>query len=245
MTKDSSDGGYGIKPVKTHVVGLDDELEGGLPRGYITLICGTHGTMKSSVAYSILYYNALLNKIPGIYITLEQSRKSILEQMSHLGMDYSKVKDKLMIFDIGILRKNFAELKEKGRWMMLFKTYVQKVKKTMGSELIVIDSLDALEATADVTDRRTELFQLFEWLRDLEVTSMILSEITPRIMIDRKCDEGYLADGIILLKLKTKGESEVLRSIQAVKMRTTKHSTAEFALLCENGKFQITQSISQ
>jgi KaiC/GvpD/RAD55 family RecA-like ATPase len=236
---------FGIKRVKTNIIGLDEELEGGLPTGYITLVCGTHGTMKSSIAYSILHYNALYNNIPGIYITLEQSRKSILEQMGHLGMDYNLVKDKLMIFDIGILRKNFADLKEKGRWMLLFKTYVQKVKKTMGSELIVIDSLDALEATADVTDRRTELFQLFEWLRDLEVTSLILSEITPKIMIERKCDEGYLSDGIILLKLRTKGESEVLRSIQVIKMRTTKHNTGEFALLCESGRFQVTQAISQ
>jgi KaiC/GvpD/RAD55 family RecA-like ATPase len=245
MPKEGDNGGYGLRRVKTHITGLDEELEGGLPKGYIILICGTHGTMKSSVAYSILYNNALINKTPAIYITLEQSRKSILEQMLHLGMDYSLVKDKLMIFDIGILRKNFADLKEKGRWMTLFRTYVQKVKRTMGSELVVIDSLDALEATADVTDRRTELFQLFEWLRDLDVTSMILSEITPRIMIDRKCDEGYLADGIILLKLKTKGESEVLRSIQIIKMRTTKHNTGEFALLCESGRFQVTQAISQ
>ena len=239
------EGGNGIRRVKTHVIGLDEELEGGIPKGYISLICGTHGTMKSSIAYSILYYNALLNKTSGIYITLEQSRRSILEQMTHLGMDYSLVKDRMMIFDIGILRKNFADLKEKGRWMTLFRTYVQKVKKAMSSELIVIDSLDALEATADVTDRRSELFQLFEWMRDLEVTSLILSEITPKIMIERKCDEGYLSDGIVLLKLRTKGESEVLRSIQVIKMRSTKHNTGEFALLCENGRFQVTQAISQ
>ena len=243
MPRETDDSG--IKRVKTHITGLDEELEGGIPRGNITLLCGTHGTMKSSVSYSILHYNALINKTPGIYITLEQSRKSILQQMGHLGMDYSQVKDKLMIFDIGILRKNFADLKEKGRWMTLFKTYVTKVKKAINYELIVIDSLDALEATADVTDRRSELFQFFEWLRDLDVTSFILSEITPRIMIDRKCDEGYLTDGIILLKLRTKGESEVLRSIQAIKMRATKHNTGEFALLCENGRFQVTQAISQ
>jgi KaiC/GvpD/RAD55 family RecA-like ATPase len=234
-----------IKRIKTHVIGLDEELEGGIPKGYITLICGTHGTMKSSIAYSILHYNALLNRTSGIYITLEQSRRSIIEQMNHLGMDYSQVKDRLMIFDIGILRKNFADLKEKGRWMTLFRTYVQKVKKAMNSELIVIDSLDALEATADVTDRRSELFQLFEWMRDLDVTSLILSEITPKIMIERKCDEGYLSDGILLLKLRTKGESEVLRSIQVIKMRATKHNTGELALLCENGRFQVTQAISQ
>jgi KaiC/GvpD/RAD55 family RecA-like ATPase len=64
-------------------------------------------------------------------------------------------------------------------------------------------------------------------------------------MIDRKCDEGYLADGILLLKLKTKGESEVLRSIQIIKMRTTKHNTGEFALLCESGRFQVTQAINE
>lgn len=234
-----------IARIQTHVQGLDEEMEGGLPKGSITLVCGTHGTMKSSLCYSMLYYNALENRVPGIYITLEQSRRSILQQMTHLGMDYNLVKDKLMIFDIGILRKNFADMKERGRWMTLFKTYVQKVKKAMNYELLVIDSLDALEATADITDRRSELFQIFEWLRDLDVTVIIISEITPRLMIDRKADEGYLTDGILQLTHDKTSEGEVQRGIQVVKMRSTRHNTGEFALLCENGRFQVTQAINK
>ena len=41
--------------IPTHVIGLDDILEGGIPKDYILLLCGHAGTMKSTVGYSIIY----------------------------------------------------------------------------------------------------------------------------------------------------------------------------------------------
>jgi RecA/RadA recombinase len=45
--------------VRTYIAGMDEYLEGGIPRGFATLICGRPGSMKSSLAYSILYKNAI------------------------------------------------------------------------------------------------------------------------------------------------------------------------------------------
>ena len=44
--------------IRTYVTGLDDRMEGGVPAKYLTLICGRAGTMKSSIAYSMLFNNA-------------------------------------------------------------------------------------------------------------------------------------------------------------------------------------------
>ncbi|TLZ91073.1 MAG: KaiC domain-containing protein, partial [Methanobacteriota archaeon] len=58
--------------VKTHIRGFDQEvLRGGIPQGHVILIRGASGTMKSSLAYYVLYHNAL-EGTPGLYVTLEQ-----------------------------------------------------------------------------------------------------------------------------------------------------------------------------
>ena len=64
-----------VERLKTYIKGLDPHLEGGLPKGHILLFAGQPGTMKSSLAYSILYNNAKENGINGIHISLEQSRE--------------------------------------------------------------------------------------------------------------------------------------------------------------------------
>src|SRR3970040_2096619 len=46
--------------VKTSIRGFDDDvLRGGIPEGHVVLLRGASGTMKSSIAYYVLYHNAL------------------------------------------------------------------------------------------------------------------------------------------------------------------------------------------
>ncbi|UCF09195.1 MAG: hypothetical protein JSW28_00930, partial [Thermoplasmata archaeon] len=45
----------------TYINGLDKQLEGGIPEEHIVLIAGAAGTMKSSIAYNILYNNVKQN----------------------------------------------------------------------------------------------------------------------------------------------------------------------------------------
>ena len=44
-----------IKRVPLYIEGLDDNIEGGVPEGHIILISGSAGTMKSSLAFNVLY----------------------------------------------------------------------------------------------------------------------------------------------------------------------------------------------
>lgn len=64
-----------MERIKTHIERMDERLEGGIPKGTISLICGVAGCMKSSLAYSILYKNAVEGNLKGLYITLEQEVK--------------------------------------------------------------------------------------------------------------------------------------------------------------------------
>jgi len=235
-----------IERVRTFIHNFDENLQGGIPKGQVVLITGTPGTMKSSLAYSILYHNALQNGIKSVYMTLEQSKDNLMQQMVSMGMDDERAKEFIHILDLGLIRKSLTQLSAKGTWLQVFKMYADSLKRSIGYELLVVDSLDVLEMAAQMGEnRRTELFYLFEWLRNLGVTSFLISETSPEKMLENKYDEGYLADGVISLKLQEIGETDIQRRIRAVKIRSTNHKTGYFSLLFSDGVFRATQVITE
>ncbi|MDH7508985.1 MAG: RAD55 family ATPase [Methanomassiliicoccales archaeon] len=235
-----------IERVRTFIHNFDENLQGGIPKGQVVLITGTPGTMKSSLAYSILYHNALQNGIKSVYMTLEQSKDNLMQQMTSMGMDDERAKEFIHILDLGLIRKSLTQLSAKGTWLQVFKMYADSLKRSIGYELLVVDSLDVLEMAAQIGEnRRTELFYLFEWLRNLGVTSFLISETSPEKMLENKYDEGYLADGVISLKLQEIGETDIQRRIRAVKIRSTNHKTGYFSLLFSDGVFRATQVITE
>jgi KaiC/GvpD/RAD55 family RecA-like ATPase len=235
-----------IERVKTYIQNFDDVLGGGIPKGQVVLLTGTPGTMKSSVSYSIIYQNALQNHIKSVYMTLEQSRDNLLQQMNAMGMDKDEAKEYVHILDLGLIRKSLTQLSAKGTWLQVFKMYAESLKHSLGYEILVVDSLDVLEMAAQMGEnRRSDLFFLFEWLRSLGITTFMLSETSPDKMFENKYDEGYLADGVISLKLHELGETDIQRRIRAVKLRSTNHKTGYFSLLFNDGVFRATQVITE
>lgn len=230
---------------KTYVEGLDRTLEGGIPQGHIVLIAGTPGVMKSSLSYYILYHQALENGQTCVYVTLEQSRSSLLRQMEKMGMDTEPVKDSLHVLDLSLIRKKLKEISAGGSWLEVFKSYLSNLKDSMDYSILAIDSLEVLETMADIGTRRTELFYLFEWLRDLNATTLLISEASPDRVIEGTFDEGYLSDGIISLKMQVVRDVESQRRIRCVKMRETNHDPSFLSLLFNSGKFQVTKVISE
>ncbi len=231
--------------IRTHVVGFDDALGGGIPDGYQVLVSGAPGTMKSSFCFSVAYHNALKNGMNSAYITLEQGKNLLLEHMHSLGMNDPKAYEHLSILDMGTIRKNLSFLQAKGSWLDLFKMYANNFVRAEGTKLLILDSLDVLEVMAKFEDPRTDLYYLFEWLRGLGVTSLLIGErpldLSPSGALR---DEAYLADGIIHLGLHPTSDVYVQRRIRCVKMRSTKHETGYYALIWEDGRFEVTRAVS-
>src|SRR3989449_11145191 len=53
--------------IPTYVVGLDDRLSGGIPRGHIVLVAGPPGSLKASFVYRILFHQAQGHRASGLY----------------------------------------------------------------------------------------------------------------------------------------------------------------------------------
>ena len=225
--------------IKTYLGKMDELLNGGIPKGHVVLVSGMPGTMKSSVAYNIIYYNAKDAGVPGLYITLEQGRDSLLKHMKALGMDHDLVKDKLGIVDIAFLRKSMEDNEDQD-WIDVLKLYAENLKKSMNYEVLVIDSLAALEILAEIKNTRQELFHFFEWLRDLGVTTFLISEAYDQSV--EVNDEEFLADGVILISKERQG-NDMIRRIVIDKMRGTQHATGIFSLLITDRGFELTQVI--
>ncbi|MEM3738240.1 MAG: ATPase domain-containing protein, partial [Thermoplasmata archaeon] len=128
-----------ISRIKTFIEGFDEKLNGGIPQKNVVLIAGEPGTLKSTIAFYILYHNALNESIPGVYITLEQGRESILSNMEGLGLEYAKVEKKLSVVDLAMIRKHIEGIGEH-TWMDIFKMYADNLKATTDYQLFVIDS---------------------------------------------------------------------------------------------------------
>jgi len=231
--------------LKTYIEGFDRILEGGIPQGHIVLVAGTPGTMKSSISYYMLYNHAVESGRTSVYVTLEQARESLLRQMEKMGMGSDKVVDKLHVLDLSIIRKKLKEVSGGSSWLQVFKTYIANLKENLDFDMLVIDSMEVLETMAEIRNRRTDLFYLFEWMRELGVTVILISESSAERLIDGKFDEGYLSDGIITLKMQVIRDVEMQRRIRCVKMRETNHDPSFYSLLFNNGRFQVTRVISE
>jgi len=246
--------------IKTHINGFDEKMQGGIPKGHITLIAGSAGTMKSSLAFNVLYYEALLNNRVGLYLSLEQSYSSIINHVINMDYDLTKInlivvkelsqlsteiekvnasnKGSLIIVDIGCVRKEIKDVRvdENRSWLNVIKNVIKKINEQSKLDLFVLDSMSALYTLSKFKNPRIEIFYVFEFLRDLNITSYVLTE-TPRDGSRiGEFDEDFLSDGIIYIRL-TSYRRKQIREISILKMRTTSCDHDTYSLEFKEGKF--------
>jgi circadian clock protein KaiC len=227
--------------VHTHIRGFDEALNGGIPKGFVVIVEGAPGTMKSTLAFWTLAKNATNGGARGLYLSCEESTASLLRQMRSLGVSLEGAEDRVTILDSGRLAKILRH--KSGDWLAGLKETLEDVGKGAPLGLLVIDSVTALEAIAKFDDRRRELFRLFEWLRDLGATTIVIAERPDYVIgghvFQGQYDEDFLADGVIHLRLHLLSDVDVQRRIRVVKMRGTKHETGYLALHVGDGQLEV------
>ncbi len=253
-----------IRRIPLYIENFDKHIEGGVPQGFVTLIAGTSGTMKSSLSFNVLYNEVLLHKKSGVYITLEQSSISLLNHMISMGYDLSQVrvitisdiakidenvdkirrtedKGTLVFTDVGAIRKELRELKNinpDADWLNVLKNVISKLSKAGVCDLFAMDSLSALYSLSEFKQPRTKLFYFYEFLRDLDITSFLISEMPLDESKFGEYDvEDYLADAIIHVAMKREG-MKVKRELNIVKLRATKANMDIFVLDFSKGRFR-------
>ena len=126
-----------IERIPTHIAGLDENMQGGIPQGHICIVAGQSGAMKSSVTFSLLYNAVLYGETSGIYVTLEQGKDSLRAHMSNMGMnvDDPRVRNRIAIIDLSDLRVKLDEQGMSARidWMGQLIKQLTSYRQSIGS----------------------------------------------------------------------------------------------------------------
>jgi circadian clock protein KaiC len=224
----------------------------GIPEKHIVLLTGTAGTMKSSIAYNMLYNNAKNDDVSGLYLTLEQDRDNFHYHLTKMGMG-ELIENKLRLFDLSTTREQWLKLSQRdeaksddsdqsgdvstNKDLETFKRQIETLRKVLNFNLLVIDSLPVAAMMFRMEDPRTDLFHFFRWLKKLEVTTILISEMSKDSNKYSKHDIDFLADGIIRVSMVQLNPTTSQRQIQIVKMRGVDHTTNPFSLNFKEGAF--------
>ncbi len=229
--------------IPTYVKGLDDLLGGGIPQGNVVLVAGTPGARKTSLVFSILHNNAHEGR-KGIFISLEQRERELKSAMANLGME--GLDDGLLyVMDAAMIRAALENLEVEKDWIEILRRVIKEAVDVNQRELLAIDSLDVLYALNSLHNPRRELFHFFDFLRELDLTTFIVSELSVGSQALSKFGEDFLTDGMLLLKHYEIGETEVQLRLRCVKMRQTPNEEGYYALGFADGGFYVTRIISR
>src|SRR3989338_1841952 len=212
-----------LERISLGIKGLDSNMEGGIPVNSCILVAGAAGTMKSTVCFNAIYQQALAGKRV-LYITLEQSYISLLNQMINLGYDFQKVDITIIGSDPGIIRKKIMEINKSkkghiivtdlgslraalrtktgptGDWWYTIAKIVRTLRHDAGVSAVVLDSINSLYVLTDFKNPREKIFEIIRFFKEEEVTSFLVSEM-PKSG-NKYCQyeiEDFLVDGVIVI----------------------------------------------
>lgn len=201
--------------VKSGIEGLDDILDGGIPKDFLILLSGTCGTGKSIFAMNFLIEGALMGE-PGVYISLEESPESNIKQMRLFGWPIDELvkKNKIMLIQPELY--NFDAL------LTTIEDSVDRIK----AKRLVIDSASIIGMYfEDPYKVRKTIIQLGTMLKKLGCTTIMIDEIKEgEPSLSAFGVEEFVVDGVIVLYL-IKKSNIFIRACVVRKMRGMDHST--------------------
>jgi len=210
----------GLEKIPTGIIGFDEVLGGGIPKGRVMLVTGTTGTGKTVFLNEFLYRGITQLNENGVYVTFEENPKDIITNVRSFGWKYISLikKRKLAFVDAAPAEEMVLETGPQYDLSPLVKRIEYAIGK-VNAKRVVVDSIDALFSRFSNKDVvRTALSQISAKLKKTGVTALISAEKTEKEELSRYGVEEFVADGVIELAL-VKGQQQFLRKIFVKKLR--------------------------
>ncbi len=218
----------------TGIQGLDEIMQGGLPKGRPTLVCGSAGCGKTLLAMEFLVRGAQEFNEPGVFVCFEENSEELTKNVASLGFDLDDlVKNKNLVLDYVYIER--SEIEETGEYDLegLF-IRLDHAIKSIGAKRVVLDTVEALfSGLPNPNILRAELRRLFRWLKEKGVTAIITAERGDATTLTRHGLEEYVADCVIMLDHRTV-EQISTRRMRIVKYRGSIHGTNEYPFLIDD-----------
>ncbi len=207
----------------TFIRGLDDILEGGLPRGRATIVNGASGSGKTLIGLEFLYRGALHGE-PGVFIGFEEPAAQLRENAATLGMDLAaqEKRKRLSLLDA---RLKPATLRS-GKFNLEGLLAIAAGEcRSLGARRIVIDALEVALRLFDTPQQvRNELHALNDWLRESGLTAILTVRPPSRTGVSPYVDFfESMGDCIIVL------DARVTEQLSTRRLRVIKYRGSGFA----------------
>ncbi len=196
---------------KSGIPGLDEMIDGGIPKGNLVVLSGDPGSGKTVFCWQYIYKGIEEFKEPAVFISLEETEAAIIEGAKEFGWDLKKHldKDKLRLVTIDLY--DFERLKN----------VIEENIRAISAQRCVIDPGVIFRLFFErELDARKKVVALGKMLKKINCTTIITNEMSLDQTNSLFGLEEYVADGVILL-YHTKVRNKFIRSIAVLKMRNT------------------------
>ncbi len=217
-----------VERIRTGIPGMDEILNGGIPKRNVVLLAGGPGTGKSIFGQQYLW-NGLQMGEPGVFVALEEHPVQVRINMAQFGWDVRKYEKEGLFAMVDAFTGGIGEAAKRERYVvrdptdigLLIDTLRDAIRDT-GAQRAVIDSVSTLYLTKPAV-ARSVVMQLKRVLSGMGATSILVSQVSVTERGFGGPGVEHAADGIIRLDL-DEINGELKRSLIVWKMRGTSHS---------------------
>jgi len=208
-----------IPRIDLGIEGLDGMIQGGIPHRHLMVVIGAPGTGKTTFGLQFLHHG-LKNGENTVFVTLEQSRESIVDTANERGWDFDRYEreDRLAIVDLDPVEMANSLENIRGEFPELVREF--------DADRLVLDSVSLLEMMYDdQSRRRTEVFDFTRSLKRAGVTTMVTSEASEdNPYASRHGIIEYLTDAVFVLQYVRGDTQETRLAVEIQKIRNANHS---------------------
>ena len=210
--------GPDLERAPTGVTGLDELIEGGLPRGRITLVTGPAGSGKTTLGFQFLQHGIVQNNEPGVYVTLQDEVSDLTQDMGRYGWD---VRAHMNEHKLTIVRSPVPFEVDAPLTTDTLLDKIHGAVTQINARRLVFDSIAALGLPDDDHVRlRRDVLRLCALLRELGCTTLMTTEMPDDGSLTTFGVEQFVAQGVIVLHV-----AHTYRGVEIRKMRGTRHDT--------------------
>jgi KaiC/GvpD/RAD55 family RecA-like ATPase len=213
------------RKINIGVEGMEQLIFGGLPKGKIIMVSGSSGTGKTIFASQFIK-KGVEDGDKCVYLTLEQSKEKLMEDMIKMGIDFRLMEKKGKLKLIGGPLGDISYFKDKTKAKV--SDIVGELKEVIletGAKRVVLDSVNLFTMLFDDNkERRKAMAELVALLDELGCSAVLTCEVREGTTnISWHGFEEFVVDGVIVLYRLPFGNLYE-RAVSIVKMRGCKHS---------------------
>jgi circadian clock protein KaiC len=197
-----------IKRVEMGIPGVDEQIEGGMPEGFVVVVTGPPGTGKTTFSLQFLM-EGLKKDERCIFFSFEEKVEQIIKQSIRFGWDIGEYIDKGYLEIFGFTMLSTEEIIE------IFNVFKPK--------RIVFDSLNTFFDIHEFR-RSSQWRSILKEIRDKKISCLAITEKRHGLEVKEFDEFDFMGDGVIFFDKSQRHDLDPYPTyyIQIQKMRITK-----------------------